>query len=222
MELETRAPATWEGKTAEWRKKLPAVLRALPSSKSVSKESHDAALSEITTLKRTTAEEVERAVGRSRELEEENITLRKRLADNEACLPRILIAEGEPLIAEDLQLNLLKNRYDVVGIARTKEEAIVAALEHRAEIILTETALADGSSGIELINHLYSLLDCVAIFVTAYPERLLSGTRPEPVFLVTKPFTPDMIVQMVGNARTHLLERRALAQTRTAMERPAK
>jgi hypothetical protein len=38
------------------------------------------------------------------------------------------------------------------------------------------------------------------IFVTAFPERLLTGTRPEPTFLVSKPFKPDMLKAVISQA----------------------
>ena len=38
------------------------------------------------------------------------------------------------------------------------------------------------------------------IFITAFPERLLTGERPEPTFLVTKPFNPDMVKALISQA----------------------
>jgi hypothetical protein len=38
------------------------------------------------------------------------------------------------------------------------------------------------------------------IFITAYPERLLTGARPEPAFLITKPFLPEMVKAVIGQA----------------------
>jgi hypothetical protein len=37
-------------------------------------------------------------------------------------------------------------------------------------------------------------------FVTAHPERLLTGERPEPAFLITKPFTPHLVKAVVSQA----------------------
>jgi len=51
------------------------------------------------------------------------------------------------------------------------------------------------------------------IFVTAFPERLLTGERPEPTYLVTKPFEPDTlkatISQALANAQEDDAERRS-------------
>ncbi len=38
------------------------------------------------------------------------------------------------------------------------------------------------------------------IFITAFPERLLTGERPEPAFLITKPFSPEMVKAMIAQA----------------------
>ncbi|RPH49961.1 MAG: response regulator, partial [Lysobacterales bacterium] len=38
------------------------------------------------------------------------------------------------------------------------------------------------------------------VFITAYPERLLTGERPEPTFLVTKPFVPETVRVAVSQA----------------------
>ncbi|MBY3262221.1 TIR domain-containing protein [Rhizobium laguerreae] len=212
MTLETRSTETWEGKADEWKKRLRAVLRGLPSPKLVSKHDLDVALSEIEMIKRASTAEAERLSDLHRELEEENVALRKRLADKEAGLPRALIVEPERLVALDLQQLLTRARYDVIGVAKTKQEAIIMAFAERPEIIVTEIELADGSSGIDLVNALYPHLDCFAIFVTAYPEKLLIANRPEPIELITKPFSPDHLLEKVAGARKLLIERRALAK----------
>jgi hypothetical protein len=38
------------------------------------------------------------------------------------------------------------------------------------------------------------------IFITAYPERLLTGERPEPTFLITKPFQPEIVKAVISQA----------------------
>jgi len=38
------------------------------------------------------------------------------------------------------------------------------------------------------------------VFITAYPERLLTGERPEPTFLITKPFQPDTVRAVISQA----------------------
>ena len=38
------------------------------------------------------------------------------------------------------------------------------------------------------------------MFITAYPERFLTGARPEPAFLITKPFLTDTVKAVISQA----------------------
>jgi hypothetical protein len=38
------------------------------------------------------------------------------------------------------------------------------------------------------------------IFITAYPERFLTGERPEPAFLIAKPFQPATVSAIASQA----------------------
>ena len=64
-------------------------------------------------------------------------------------------------------------------------------MQTRPGLVLADIQLADGSSGLDAVNEILRTVSVPVIFVTAYPERLLTGTRPEPTFLITKPFQPD-------------------------------
>ena len=112
----------------------------------------------------------------------------------------VLIIEDEPFIALDLQ-NLVEDLgHHVVNIARTHKEALAAVEEHRPGLILADIQLADGSSGLEAVNQILSDIDVPVIFITAYPERFLTGQAPEPAFLVTKPFRVDSLKAVISQA----------------------
>jgi DNA-directed RNA polymerase specialized sigma24 family protein len=112
----------------------------------------------------------------------------------------VLIIEDEPLIAMDIEEIVKQLGHRVTGIARTRSEAGELAASNRPGIILADIQLADGSSGIDAVNDLLTGFSVPVIFITAYPERLLTGERPEPTFLITKPFVPDMVKAMIGQA----------------------
>ncbi|MNY66929.1 two-component response regulator [compost metagenome] len=67
-------------------------------------------------------------------------------------------------------------------------------------MVLADIQLADGSSGIDAVNDILKASAIPVIFITAFPERLLTGERPEPTFLVTKPFNPDMVKALISQA----------------------
>ena len=112
----------------------------------------------------------------------------------------VLIIEDEPFIALDLQQLVGDLGHNIVGIARTHSEAIDLVSRARPGLILADIQLADGSSGLEAVNQILEAFSVPVIFVTAYPERFLTGAPPEPAFLVTKPFSVDSLKAVISQA----------------------
>jgi DNA-directed RNA polymerase specialized sigma24 family protein len=112
----------------------------------------------------------------------------------------VVIIEDEPLIALDLERLVTDLGHRVVKIARTEKQAIEAVKRARPGLILADIQLADGSSGLDAVNEILRTFSVPVIFVTAYPQRLLTGTRPEPTFLITKPFHPDNVKAIISQA----------------------
>ncbi len=112
----------------------------------------------------------------------------------------VLIIEDEPVIAADIEALVRELGHDVVDIAATRKEAIEAAMRKRPGLVLADIQLADGSSGIDAVKDILSRFDTPVIFITAFPERLLTGERPEPTFLITKPFQPETVKAAIGQA----------------------
>lgn len=116
----------------------------------------------------------------------------------------VLIIEDESIIALDIAQLVTQAGHRVVGIAATEDEAIQISKGSSPGLILADIQLADGSSGIDAVNRILRQHDAPVIFVTAFPERLLTGERPEPTFLITKPFEPETLQVTISQA----LERR--------------
>ncbi|MEJ8570041.1 response regulator [Microbaculum marinum] len=112
----------------------------------------------------------------------------------------VLIIEDEAMIAMDLEALVTGLGHEVSGLARTHREAIAAARKRRPGLVLADIQLADGSSGLEAVNEMLDEIDVPVIFITAYPERLLTGERPEPAFLITKPFQTDTVKAIISQA----------------------
>lgn len=113
---------------------------------------------------------------------------------------RVMIIEDEPIIAADLQAIVEGLGHTVVGISRTHTEALEMGKEENPDLILADIQLADNSSGIDAVNDLLELMDVPVIFITAFPERLLTGDRPEPAFLISKPFQEVQVLSAVSQA----------------------
>jgi DNA-directed RNA polymerase specialized sigma24 family protein/CheY-like chemotaxis protein len=112
----------------------------------------------------------------------------------------VLIIEDEPLIALDIQTLVEQLGHDVATIARTHTEAVRGALKRRPGLILADIQLADGSSGLEAVNEILGTQEVPVIFITAFPERFLTGQAPEPAFLITKPFSADSVKAVISQA----------------------
>jgi CheY-like chemotaxis protein len=112
----------------------------------------------------------------------------------------VMIIEDEPLIAMDIEHLVTSLGHRVTGIARTHDEAVDLFERDPARLILADIQLADGSSGIDAVNEILKDSAVPVIFITAYPEHLLTGERPEPAFLVTKPFNEDMVKALISQA----------------------
>ncbi|MEM7689312.1 MAG: response regulator [Pseudomonadota bacterium] len=113
---------------------------------------------------------------------------------------RILVIEDEMLIALDLKDMVETLGHEVIEIVHNHQEAVRAAKEHKPGLILADIKLARDSSGIEAVAEILASFAVPVVFVTAFPERLLTGEQIEPAFLVTKPFQPESIRAALSQA----------------------
>jgi len=126
----------------------------------------------------------------------------------------VLIIEDETFIALDLEGLVEGLGHNVLGVARTHKEAVTLAKANRPGIILADIQLADGSSGLDAVNEMLNSFQVPVIFITAYPERFLTGERPEPAFLIAKPFQPATVSAVLSQAL--FFERNAKRRERKA------
>jgi CheY-like chemotaxis protein len=112
----------------------------------------------------------------------------------------VLIIEDEAFIAFDLEGLVESLGHRVIGIARTHEEALAIAGKKQPGLILADIQLADGSSGLDAVNDMLTTFETPVIFITAYPERFLTGERPEPAFLIAKPYQPSTVSAILSQA----------------------
>jgi DNA-directed RNA polymerase specialized sigma24 family protein len=127
----------------------------------------------------------------------------------------VLIIEDETIIAIDLESLVESLGHRVIGVARTHAEATALAKKREPGLILADIQLADGSSGLDAVNELLQSFEVPVIFITAYPERYLTGERPEPAFLIAKPFQPATVSAVISQAL--FFERRAKRGARRAI-----
>jgi CheY-like chemotaxis protein len=142
-------------------------------------------------------------------------TARQTIADS--LQASVMIIEDEAIIALHIRSIVEGLGHSVTGIARTRTEAVALAERVRPELVLADISLADGSSGIDAVKDILNAISVPVIFITAFPERLLTGERPEPTYLITKPFEPETVIATIGQALIVHRERTAAASPAIAV-----
>jgi DNA-directed RNA polymerase specialized sigma24 family protein len=112
----------------------------------------------------------------------------------------VLIIEDEPLISMQLEDLVRSLGHDICGTAATRTQAQQIAAECTPGLVLADIQLADGSSGLDAVDDILEMASMPVIFITAYPERLLTGDRPEPTYLITKPFQESTVRAAISQA----------------------
>ncbi len=112
----------------------------------------------------------------------------------------VLIIEDEPLISMQLEDLVRSLGHDVCGMAATRTQALEIVQREQPGLVLADIQLADGSSGLDAVDDILRMGSVPVIFITAYPERLLTGDRPEPTYLVTKPFQEQTVRTAISQA----------------------
>ncbi|KZX99999.1 MULTISPECIES: response regulator [unclassified Sulfitobacter] len=124
---------------------------------------------------------------------------RREMADS--ATGSVMIIEDEAIIAMDIESIVADMGHRITGVARTRDEAVKLGRADVPDLILADIQLADNSSGIDAVNDLLGELGMrPVIFITAFPERLLTGDKPEPAFLISKPYSVDQVVSAVSQA----------------------
>jgi CheY-like chemotaxis protein/DNA-directed RNA polymerase specialized sigma24 family protein len=112
----------------------------------------------------------------------------------------VLIIEDEPLISMQLEDLVRSLGHEICGTAATRTQAQEVVAERTPGLVLADIQLADGSSGLDAVDDILAIDSVPVIFITAYPERLLTGNRPEPTYLVTKPFQEATVRAAISQA----------------------
>lgn len=146
----------------------------------------------LTALEGFSVEETAAITGADKDMVESLLAEAVGEVDREARTS-VLIIEDEPLIAMDLEQIVRGLGHDVAGVATTHEDAVAAFENSDAGLVLADIQLADGSSGIDAVQDILAIAPVPAIFITAFPEKLLTGHRVEPTFLISKPFGQNTV-----------------------------
>ena len=187
----------------------PDVKQLTPEERLRSLSSADRAALLLTAVEGFSLNEAGKILGESPEEVEQAIVQAQHAIERQLA-SRVLIIEDESIIALDLENLVTELGHKVVGSAATKDEAVTKARASKPGLVLADINLGEGGSGIDAVTEILRTFDIPVIFITAYPERLLTGERPEPTYLITKPFLPETVQATIGQALFfHSLRREA-------------
>ncbi|TXL73321.1 response regulator [Vineibacter terrae] len=113
---------------------------------------------------------------------------------------RVLVIEDEAVIALDVAKIVRGAGHQVVGIAATEDAAVSLAAKHTPDLVIADIQLRGDDNGMAAVRQILKSMSVPIIFVTGYPERLLTGEGIEPAFVITKPFDPDLLKTAMAQA----------------------
>ena len=129
-------------------------------------------------------------------------------------MSRILVIDDDRSVRHLISKVFEDTDVEVVAGA-TAEEGLQQLAANPPDAVLLDILLPN-TSGLEVFDQIRATDPKLpVIFITAYPDRLLTGERPEPAFLITKPYQPDTVKAIVSQAL--FFERRAHLRDRTQM-----
>lgn len=115
---------------------------------------------------------------------------------------KVLIVEDEPLLAMDLEAQLLAMGHTVVGMAPDAEAAFGLAERKRPDLALVDLNLRDGLTGPQIASVLSRDKDMIVVFVTGSPHQIppdYAGAAGA----ITKPWSPEALEQVMSLVRAH-------------------
>jgi CheY-like chemotaxis protein len=107
-----------------------------------------------------------------------------------AAAADVLIIEDEPIIAMDIRRLLQECGHRVVGVAASEAAALALAVDRVVGLVVADIDLGEGGNGIAAVRNILQVVRVPVIFVTAYPQQLLTANGVEPAFVMNKPFDP--------------------------------
>ena len=103
---------------------------------------------------------------------------------------KLLIVEDEPVVALDLQQEVEQLGCEVVGLAESADEALVAAEICRPELALMDVRIVGSMDGIQTARLLRTAYNVPVIFLTSYSDEntIARAAKEMPYGYLTKPF----------------------------------
>ena len=126
--------------------------------------------------------------------------------ESEGTQTRILVVEDDFLIGLQTVAALADAGFNVIGSARTAEEAVALAKAQRPSLAVMDIRLASERDGIDAARELFKELGIRCIFATAHddPHTRRRAEPYAPLGWLAKPYTMTSLVTLVVDALSQL------------------
>ena len=134
---------------------------------------------------------------------------------------RILIAEDEALIAEEIQDRLGRLGFEIVGMADSSEGALKLAETAAPDLVLMDIRLKGAQDGIETAGFIRQHLRIPVVYLTAHSDKSTIGRAKEtaPFGYVLKPFQEkELLIAIEMAIHMHRLEQQVAKRTEELQE----
>lgn len=106
---------------------------------------------------------------------------------------KTLVIEDEALIADEICEIAEDAGVEILGPVATRPEAVSLANSNPPDLILSDYDLGPGGTGLDAVKDITSQHNSIAIFITGFPEEVLTGEDYEPAFVLKKPYDTDAV-----------------------------
>jgi two-component system, response regulator PdtaR len=112
---------------------------------------------------------------------------------------RVLIAEDEAIIAEDLRLLLRDSGYEVVGVVSSGQETIEKVAELLPDLVIMDVRLQGHLDGVETAKTIRARHEVPILYLTAFADETLVARAgiTEPCSIAFKPFLEEDLLKLV-------------------------
>lgn len=141
------------------------------------------------------------------------------MSDETRAQIRVLLAEDNDLVALTLREYLVDLGFDVVGVARTGNEAVALAHQHRPDVAILDIKLPE-MDGTEVARHIYAERPLPIIMVTAFTDRetIRKAERAGALGYLVKPVTAEALTPAIDIAMARFAEIKALREEVDALQ----
>ncbi|MEW5962104.1 MAG: response regulator [Pseudomonadota bacterium] len=117
----------------------------------------------------------------------------------------VLIIEDKVAIAEHLKTAVEEMGHWVQGVTGTLSEtrSVISELERfhlRPGIVLADVFLADGASGIDVVNDIMAHGDVPVILIGGLPHNAVAASLPKPMYMLRDPFSRESLGAAISQA----------------------